>query len=105
MTCLGGKGLQTNPYLLSRAPVGSDRHTQHAVLTVAISQIQSDGPCRTKNILALPRRDGANLLHCPSPFYLASEHVDNLGAYTPSRPETGLLIPSAFVSNPMVAST
>jgi len=24
------------------------------------------------------------------------EHVDNLGAYTASRPETGLLIPSGF---------
>jgi hypothetical protein len=27
-------------------------------------------------------------------FICASEHVDNLGAYTASRPETGLLIPS-----------
>src|SRR5207302_8464084 len=39
-------------------------------------------------------RRGANLLHCRSPFYLCLEHVDNLGAYTASRPETGLLIPS-----------
>jgi hypothetical protein len=39
-----------------------------------------------------------NLLHCRSPFYLCLEHVDNLGAYTASRPETGLLIPSAYDS-------
>src|SRR6202142_4094516 len=42
---------------------------------------------------------GANLLDCRSPFYLCFEHVDNLGAYTASRPETGLLIPSDFVSH------
>ena len=29
-------------------------------------------------------------------FYLCFEHVDNLGAYTASLPETGLLIPSVF---------
>jgi len=29
-------------------------------------------------------------------FICALEHVDNLGAYTASRPETGLLIPSVF---------
>ena len=45
---------------------------------------------------ALLRRYGANLLHCRSPFYLCFEHVDNLGAYTASRPETGLLIPSDY---------
>ena len=33
-----------------------------------------------------------------SPFYLCLEHVDNLGAYSASRPETGLLIPSDFNS-------
>jgi hypothetical protein len=33
----------------------------------------------------------------PVSFYLLClEHVDNLGAYTASRPETGLLIPSDF---------
>ena len=32
----------------------------------------------------------------PVSFYLCFEHVDNLGAYTASRPETGLLIPSVF---------
>jgi hypothetical protein len=36
------------------------------------------------------------LLHCRSPFYLCLEHVDDLGAYTASRPETGLLIPSGY---------
>ena len=36
-----------------------------------------------------------------SPFYLCVEHVDNLGAYTASRPETGLLIPSVSVSDLM----
>ena len=29
-------------------------------------------------------------------LYLCFEHVDNLGAYTASRPETGLLIPSGY---------
>jgi hypothetical protein len=43
------------------------------------------------------RRSGATLLHCRSPFYLCFEHVDNLGAYTASRPETGLLIPSGYI--------
>src|SRR5208282_1736450 len=49
-----------------------------------------------RNIPALHHHCGANLLHCRSPFYLCLEHVDNLGAYTASRPETGLLIPSGF---------
>jgi hypothetical protein len=34
----------------------------------------------------------------PVSFYLCLEHVDNLGAYTASRPETGLLISSVFNS-------
>src|SRR6201988_1636842 len=69
---------------------------QHAVPAVAISQIQSDGQFLLRNIPALPACYGANLLHCRSPFYLCFEHVDNLGAYTASRPETGLLIPSVL---------
>src|SRR4051795_3296296 len=44
-------------------------------------------------LLCAPPSD-ANLLHCRSPFYLCFEHVDNLGAYTASRSETGLLISS-----------
>src|SRR6202790_3388536 len=68
----------------------------HAVPAVAISQIQSDGQLRLKNIPALRCCSGANLLHCRSPFYLCLEHVDNLGAYS-IPPETGLLIPSVFV--------
>jgi|HubBroStandDraft_6_1064221.scaffolds.fasta_scaffold958388_1 hypothetical protein len=32
-------------------------------------------------------------------FYLRLEHVDNLGAYSSSRPETGLLIPSVYDSH------
>src|SRR5579864_2534297 len=72
---------------------------QHTVTTVAISQIESNGPCGLRKILALLCRYGANLLHCRSPFIsCASGHVDNLGAYTASRPETGLLIPSVYVS-------
>jgi len=67
---------------------------QHTVPAVAISQIESDGQLLLRNIPALLRRCGANLLHCRSPFYLCLEHVDNLGAYTASRPETGLLISS-----------
>ena len=39
-----------------------------------------------------------NLLHCRPPFYLCFEQVDNLGAYTASRPETALLIPSDYDS-------
>jgi hypothetical protein len=70
----------------------------HAIPTVAISQIQSNGQFLLRNIPALRCCSGANLLHCRSPFYLCFEHVDNLGAYTASRRETGLLIPSAFNS-------
>src|SRR5437763_15464027 len=70
-----------------------------AVPAVAIAQIQSDGQFLLRNIAALRCRSDANLLHCRSPFYLCFEHVDNLGAYTASRPETGLLIPSGFVNN------
>jgi hypothetical protein len=45
-----------------------------------------------RNIPAWLCGRSANLLHCRSPFIsCASEHVDNLGAYTASRPETGLL--------------
>jgi hypothetical protein len=36
----------------------------------------------------------------PVSFYLCLEHVDNLGAYTASRPETGLLIPSVYNTHP-----
>src|ERR1700730_4437750 len=71
----------------------------HAIPTVAISQIQSNGQFLLRNIPALHCCSGANLLHCRSPFYLCLEHVDNLGAYTASRPETGLLIPSVAVKN------
>src|SRR5271169_7158366 len=76
------------------------RFIQHAVPTVAISQIQSDGQFLLRNIPALRYCYGANLLHCQSPFYLCLEHVDNLGAYR-IPPETGLLIPSGFVNNPL----
>jgi hypothetical protein len=62
----------------------------HAVPTVAISQIQSNGQFLLRNIPALRCCSGANLLHCRSPFYLCFEHVDNLGAYR-IPPETGLL--------------
>src|ERR1700722_20057628 len=54
----------------------------HAVPTVAISQIQSNGQFLMRNILALLHCHGANLFHCRSPFYLCLEHVDNLGAYS-----------------------
>src|SRR5205814_7001679 len=72
---------------------------QHTVPAVAIAQIQSDGQFLLRNIPALRCRSDANLLHCRSPFYLCFEHVDNLGAYTASRPETGLLISSVNDSN------
>src|ERR1700719_142154 len=68
-----------------------------AAQAVPISQIESDGEFLLRNIPALLRCCGANLLHCRSPFYLCLKHVDNLGAYSiPS--ETGLLIPSVFDS-------
>src|SRR5436305_15090723 len=70
-----------------------------AVPAVAIAQIQSDGQFLLRNIPALCCRSDANLLHCRSPFYLCFEHVDNLRAYTASRPETGLLIPSEEVGS------
>src|SRR4029077_16493791 len=71
---------------------------QHAVPAVAISQIQSNGEFLLRNIPALLCRPSATLFHCRSPFYLCLEHVDNLGAYAASRPETGLLIPSVFAN-------
>ena len=74
------------------------RFIQHAVPARPIPQIQSDRQFLFEEILALLRRYSANLLHCRSPFYLCLEHVDNLGAYTASRPETGLLIPSDFAN-------
>src|SRR5215469_3025493 len=65
---------------------------EHAIPAVTISQIESDGQCWLRNIPAPLCHYGANLLHCRSPFIsCAFEHVDNLGAYTASRPETGLL--------------
>src|SRR5579862_5608530 len=69
----------------------------HAVPTVAIAQIESDCQFLLRNIPAPRCCSGANLLHCPSHFYLCLEHVDNLGAYIASRPETGLLIPFVAV--------
>jgi len=41
-----------------------------------------NGQCLLRKIPALLRRNGANLFHCRSPFYLCLEHVDNLGAYS-----------------------
>src|SRR6516164_3848859 len=72
------------------------RFIQHAVPTVAISQIQSDGQFLLGNISVQLCHRGANLLHCRSPLICAFKHVDNLGAYSiPS--ETGLLISSDYV--------
>jgi len=86
------------------APSGADSLLQsylpgfihHAIPAVAISQIESDGQLRLRKILRRLYRPSATLLRCRSPFYLCFEHVDNLGAYTASRPETGLLIPSVI---------
>jgi len=80
-------------------PLYLTRFVQHAVPAVAISQIESDGQSLLQDFLARLRRYGATLLHCRSPFYLCFEHVDNLGAYTASRPETGLLIPSVYTGH------
>src|SRR5579864_4113967 len=80
---------QQRPYSLLQ--LDTPRFIHHTVPTVAISQIQSDGQLLLRNIPALLHCYDANLLHCRSPFSLCLEHVDNLGAYTASRPETGLL--------------
>jgi hypothetical protein len=70
---------------------------QHAVPTVAISQVQSDGQRLLRKIPALLRGCGAKLLHCRSPLICAFKHVDTLGAYSiPS--ETGLVVSSVFDS-------
>jgi hypothetical protein len=53
----------------------------HAVPTVAISQIQSNGQFLRRNIPALRCRSGANLLHCRSPFICASSTSITWGAY------------------------
>src|SRR5271157_5198211 len=78
-------------------PLYLARFIHHAVPTVAISQIQSNGQFLLRNIPARLCRCGATLLHCRSPFYLCFEHVDNLGAYS-IPPETGLLISSGYNS-------
>jgi hypothetical protein len=77
---------------------------EQTIPAATISQIQTDRQFRLRKIPALLRHGGANLLHCRSPFYLCLEHVDNLGAYTASRPETGLLIPSVYINNPTFAA-
>jgi hypothetical protein len=45
---------------------------QHAVPTVAIPQIQSDGQFQVANISALSHYRGANLLHCRSPCFICA---------------------------------
>src|SRR5437868_772283 len=81
------------------------RVIHYAKPTVAIPQIQAAGELLLRKNPARLRGRGANLLHCRSPFYLCFEHVDNLGAYTASRPETGLLISSGNVSHRVIASS
>src|SRR5580765_4928724 len=66
----------------SLLPLDPASFIQHAVPTVAISQIQSDGQCLPRNIPNPLLRCSATLLHSRSPFYLCFEHVDNLGAYS-----------------------
>jgi hypothetical protein len=66
------------------------RFIHHAVPTVAISQIQSNGQFLPRNIPALLCRCAANLFHCRSPLICAFKHVDTLGACS-IPPETGLL--------------
>src|SRR5215467_10807760 len=72
--------IRTHSLLLLYLP----RFIQHAVPAVAISKIQSDGQCGLRNIPALLRCCGANLLHCRSPlsFVPLSTSIDNLGAYS-----------------------
>ena len=78
---------------------------QHAVPAAAISQIASDGLFLLRNIPALVLPLWCKPSSLPvSLLYLCFEHVDNLGAYTASRPETGLLVPPDFTTliNPAV---
>ena len=66
----------------------------YTVFGEARMKLLDQDPRATADMRKVPAlcRYGATLLHCRSPFYLGFEHVDNLGAYSVSRPETGLLI-------------
>ena len=72
---------------------------QHAVPTVAISQIQSNCQFLLRNIPALRCRSGATFFIAGLLFICAASTFDNLGAYIHRiPPETGLLIPSGYDS-------
>src|SRR5258708_2248121 len=58
---------------------------QHAIPTVAISQIQSDGQFLLRNIPALRCCSGANLLHCRSPLSLVLKSTSITWEPTASR--------------------
>src|SRR6059036_3117489 len=65
---------------------------QDAVMTCAVSQIQTDGQLELPKNLVATHRHSANLLHSRSPFSCASS-TSIIGSV--SHPvETGLLIPS-----------
>jgi luciferase family oxidoreductase group 1 len=85
--------------VLSFCSSSTSSFIQHAIPTGAIAQIQPDRQLLFGEISGLFCRYSANLPHCRSPFYLCFEHVDNLGPYTPSRPETCLLILSDCVND------
>src|SRR5208282_1966388 len=57
----------------------------HAVPTVAVSQIQSNGQFLLRNIPALRCCSGANLLHCRSPFISCASSASITWERTASR--------------------
>src|SRR5580765_3833278 len=77
----GNSGFIVSFFLCRREKFFSRRVATVAMLPSAISRSESFTRCMLG-------------VHCGSPFHLCLEHVDNLGAYTASRPETGLLISS-----------
>src|SRR5215469_7117554 len=68
----------------------SRRVVAFAMLPFALSRSDSFARCRL-GVLGSAGAATVSFISC------ASEHVDNLGAYTASRPETGVLIRSVFV--------
>jgi hypothetical protein len=62
---------------------------QHAVATGTIAQVQTDRQLGLRKILRRLYRSSATFFIAGLLYLLRFERVDNLGAYTASRPETG----------------
>jgi hypothetical protein len=74
------------------------RFVQHAIPARAIAQVQSDRQLLFRKIPDLFPAVMLIFFIAGLLYLLCFEHVDNLGAYTASRPETGLLIPSDYIN-------